>query len=163
MNASPTCITVLIGLGATAGIDAWNATLKRVAGVPSLDYCLLGRWIGHMPRGVVRHRKISAAAQTALECPLGWVAHYAIGVGLALVFTGLFPGWLAHPAPGPALAYGVATVVLPFFVLQPALGLGVASAATPRPLTARVKSLVTHGVYGLGLYAWAWAMRLWTA
>ncbi|OVZ64709.1 hypothetical protein CDO44_00395 [Pigmentiphaga sp. NML080357] len=56
----------------------------------------------------------------------------------------------------PALALGVATVVAPFFILQPGLGAGIAASKTPRPNAARLRSLVTHAVFGLGLYISAW-------
>ena len=48
--------------------------------------------------------------------------------------------------------FGVATVVFPLFVLQPALGLGIASSKTSKPAQARLKSLATHVVFGVGLY-----------
>jgi hypothetical protein len=145
-----------LGAGATAAIDAWNYGLRRVASITSLDYCLLGRWVGHLRSGVVRHRSIAAATRTAGECALGWAAHYGIGITLAAVFIAMAGSeWLVHPTVLPALAFGVITVVLPFFVLQPALGLGVASSATRNPRAARLKSLATHSVYGLGLYACA--------
>jgi hypothetical protein len=47
---------------------------------------------------------------------------------------------------------GVVTVVAPLFVLQPALGAGIASSKTPRPLFNSLKSLVTHVVFGIGLF-----------
>jgi Protein of unknown function (DUF2938) len=63
------------------------------------------------------------------------------------------PGnWLEHPTLPPALLYGIATVVFPLFIMQPALGLGVASSRTSRPGQARMKSLATHLVFGIGLY-----------
>ncbi|MGD2069946.1 MAG: DUF2938 family protein [Gemmatimonadota bacterium] len=37
-------------------------------------------------------------------------------------------------------------------MLQPALGLGIASSKAARPLQARAKSVGTHIVFGLGLY-----------
>jgi hypothetical protein len=40
------------------------------------------------------------------------------------------------------------------------IGLGVASARAPKPTQARLKSLGTHVVFGLGLYAGALALRL---
>jgi hypothetical protein len=52
----------------------------------------------------------------------------------------------------PALAVGIVTVLGPLFVLQPALGLGVASSNTPAPLFNSLKSLLTHTVFGFGLY-----------
>jgi len=36
----------------------------------------------------------------------------------------------------PALLYGIGTVALPFFILQPSLGLGMASSRTPKPAQA---------------------------
>jgi hypothetical protein len=42
---------IVIGAGAIAVMDLWAAFLRRGFGVSSLDYALLGRWIGHFPRG----------------------------------------------------------------------------------------------------------------
>lgn len=60
--------------------------------------------------------------------------------------------WLERPSPWPALLFGIVTTLVPYFVMQPALGLGVASSKAPRPLQARIKSLATHTMFGLGLY-----------
>lgn len=147
---------VAIGIGATLVMDLWNLFLRRAFGIPSLDYCLLGRWVRHIPEGTFRHASIASAAPKPGECTVGWIAHYTIGVGLALGFVALMSGgWLARPTVLPALLYGVATIVFPFFVLQPSLGLGVASARARDPARARLKSLATHTVFGLGLYLWA--------
>jgi hypothetical protein len=144
---------IAIGIGATLLMDLWNLFLKRTFGVPSLNYCLLGRWLRHMPGGTLRHAAITAAAQKPHECTVGWVAHYTIGVVFALGFIGLTSGdWLARPTVLPALLYGLATVVFPFLIMQPSLGLGIAASRTPNPMQARLKSLVTHTVFGIGLY-----------
>ncbi|MGO9828506.1 MAG: DUF2938 family protein [Myxococcaceae bacterium] len=52
----------------------------------------------------------------------------------------------------PALFIGLVSVVAPLFILQPALGAGIASSKTPRPVFNSLKSVVTHTVYGCGLY-----------
>ena len=147
---------IVIGIGATLVMDLWNLFLNRTFGVSSLNYCLLGRWLGHMPEGRFRHANIAAASHRPFECTAGWLAHYTIGVVFALVFVGLTSGdWLERPTLLPALVYGVATVVFPFFVMQPSLGLGVAASRTPEPNRARLKSLTTHTVFGVGLYVCA--------
>ena len=144
-----------MGVGATLIMDLWNLFLGRAFGIRSLDYCLLGRWLRHMP-ATFRHASIASAPRKAGECGVGWIAHYSIGISLALAFAlAVSDQWIARPTLAPALLYGIATVVFPFFVLQPSLGLGVASANAPRPAVARLKSLVTHTVFGCGLYAWA--------
>jgi DUF2938 family protein len=150
---------IAVGIGATLVMDAWNLFLKRAFGVRSLNYCLLGRWVRHLPEGTLVHASIAASPPKPLECPVGWAAHYMIGVVLGVTFVVLTEGaWLARPTLLPALVYGLATVVFPFFILQPSLGLGVASSRTPRPAQARLKSLATHTVFGIGLYVCALAV-----
>jgi hypothetical protein len=147
---------ILVGLGATLLIDVWALFLRRGFKIPSLDYCLLGRWLLHMPGGTFVHRGIAAASAKPRECLVGWVAHYLIGTSLALVFVILVSDrWLERPTLWPALAFGVATTLIPYFVMQPSFGLGIAASKTPKPTQARVKSLMTHTVFGLGLYGWA--------
>jgi hypothetical protein len=117
---------------------------------------MLGRWIGHMPSGKVRHASIAAAPPIRFECLIGPVAHYSIGAVLGVGFLLIVsPAWLARPTILPALAYGIVTVVFPFFVMQPAFGLGIASSRAPRPAFARVKSLMSHTAFGVGMYVCA--------
>jgi Protein of unknown function (DUF2938) len=153
MSTEEAITAIAIGLGATLLMDLWNLFLKRAFGIPSLSYCMLGRWLRHMPEGTLRHASIAAAAPKPFECQVGWIAHYSIGVVFALVFVALTSGdWLARPTLVPALLYGLVTVVFPFFLMQPSFGLGIAASRTPKPGAARLKSLATHTVFGLGLY-----------
>src|SRR5215207_10703854 len=150
---------IAVGLGATLLMDTWNLFLKYAFSIPSLNYCLLGRWVRHMP-GALRHANIAAAAPKPFECSVGRIAHYSIGAVLALMFVAITSGdGLARPALLPALLYGIATVVFPFFIMQPSIGLGVAASKTPNPTQARLKSLMTHSVFGVGLYVCAVLLR----
>lgn len=151
---------VAIGVGASLLMDVWNLLLKRAFGIPSLNYCLLGRWIGHMPRGTFRHSSIQLAPPKPMECVFGWVAHYTIGAGLAVGFLFVVSrAWLVEPVLLPAVLWGWGTAVFPFFVMQPAMGLGIAASRTAHPMQARVKSLATHTVFGVGLYLCAQALN----
>jgi hypothetical protein len=142
----------LIGAGATLVMDLWALLLKQFR-IPSLDFAHLGRWILHLPKGKWVHESIAQAAPMHGERIVGWCAHYAIGLTFAALLLATFGlRWARSPSPLPALAIGVATVVAPLFVLQPALGAGIASSKTPRPLFNSMKSVVTHLVFGLGLY-----------
>lgn len=147
---------IAIGIGASLFMDLWNLFLRRAFAIPSLNYCLLGRWLCHMPAGRFRHANINAAEPKSFECAVGWLGHYSIGVTLALGFVLLVSEhWLVRPTLPPALLYGVATVCFPYFLMQPALGLGIAGSGTPNPLQARLKSLATHVMFGVGLYVCA--------
>lgn len=144
---------LLIGVGATLFMDMWATLQKRILGVPRQNYALVGRWIGNLRRGRFTHENIAAAPAIRGEAMLGWFAHYAIGVaftGVLLAVWGV--EWVHKPTPGPAIVVGVATVVAPFFILQPGMGAGVAARKTPRPNIARLRSLVAHISFGIGLY-----------
>jgi hypothetical protein len=143
-----------IGTGATVVMDIWAVVRKRLFGVPALDYALVGRWLVHLTRGRLRHNPIAATPPVRNERLIGWTAHYAIGIAFAAVLLAVWGmAWASSPTLGPALIVGIAGVAAPFFVLQPGMGAGIAASRTPRPAMARMHSLVTHAVFGLGLHA----------
>jgi hypothetical protein len=146
-------MAVLIGTGATLIMDIWAVFLLRVFNIPSLNFCLVGRWLGHMLAGKFKHEKITLSSKRPAECVLGWSAHYLIGVLFALIMLGVVSNnWLVNPDLLPALLTGIVTLVIPFFIMQPAMGLGIAAAKTPHPWQARLKSTMTHVIFGCGLY-----------
>lgn len=147
-----------IGIGATAVMDVW-LQLLNARGIPSLNFALLGRWVGHIFHGRWSHDSIGKAAPVRGERALGWLVHYLTGIAFALVLGALVgPAWLRTPTVLPALAFGIATVLLPFLVMQPAMGSGFASSRTPSPAANRARSLANHTVFGLGLYVTALAL-----
>jgi len=147
---------IAIGIGATLLMDLWNLFLKHTFSIPSLNYCLLGRWLCHMPGGTFRHVSIANAPEKPFECAVGRIAHYTVGVVFALVFVTLVSvDWLVRPTLMPALLYGIVTVVFPFFIMQPSFGLGIGASRTSNPTQARLKSVATHTVFGVGLYVCA--------
>ncbi|EMW1015722.1 DUF2938 family protein [Serratia marcescens] len=134
---------LLTGVGATLCMDLWALLLRRRFGIPSLDYALVGRWF---------HATIITAPPRRGERTIGWILHYAIGIAFAFIPIGLAGiGWYAAPEPLIALLSGWLSLAAPFLVMQPALGFGVAAAKTAYPRKARLLSLLTHTVYGLGL------------
>src|SRR5688500_7701995 len=106
---------IAMGIGATVATDAWAWLRRRLFGTPPPNWGLVGRWIGHFPRGRFRHDGIANSAAIKRERVIGWATHYAIGIAFACVFVMLVgDAWLARPALLPALAFGVATVAAPF-------------------------------------------------
>jgi len=144
---------VVVGLGATLVMDLWAVFLKRAFSIPSSNYCFVGRWLRHMTDGIFKHPSIAADGQKPAECTIGWIAHYAIGVLFALALVALTtPRWLQSPTLMPALIFGAATVVMPLFIMHPSFGLGLAASKAPNPVQARLRSLMNHAVFGIGLY-----------
>jgi cation transport ATPase len=98
------------------------------------------------------------------ERVIGWSAHYAIGVFFAAALLAIWGlEWARRPTLAPALIISFLTLVATFFVMQPAMGAGIAASKTPRPNIARLRSIATHTVYGIGLYVSAWLRALLTS
>ncbi len=144
---------ILMGLGATLVFDLWGLFLKHAFKIPPSNICLVGRWLRYMPEGTFKHSNIVSAPQKSAECRVGWIAHYTIGIMFALAFVA-FAGnnWLQQPTPVPAIAFGVVTVLAPFLILQPSFGLGFAASKASNPTQARIRSLMNHTAFGVGLY-----------
>jgi hypothetical protein len=148
--------TIWSGVGATLAVDGWALLRRAWLRVPLPNYALVGRWFAHMPRGRLRHASMAAVPAVRGERLLGWLAHYAIGIGFAaLLPLGWGTAWMQQPRLVPALLVGVLTVAAPFLLMQPAMGMGIASSRAARPAVARWQSLITHAVFGFGLYACA--------
>jgi hypothetical protein len=134
-------------------MDLCALFLKRTFNVPPGNYCLVGRWLRHMPEGTIMHASIADAPQKRFECTVGWIAHYVIGAAYALAFVAFVSGsWLARPTVLPALLFGIGTVLVPFLVMHPSFGLGIAASKAPNPTQARLRSLMAHTSFGVGLY-----------
>jgi len=148
--------TILIGLGATLTFDLWGLLLKYSLRVPPSNLCLVGRWLCLMPEGIFRHECIGSAPRKSAECVVGWLSHYAIGVTFASIFVALAgTAWLQQPTPAAPVAFGLVTVFAPFFIMQPALGLGYAASKASNPAQARLRSMLNHAAFGIGLYLFA--------
>lgn len=61
MNGSAAFLAdaLVIGVGATAVLDLWSVLQRRVFGIPTLDFGMVGRWLGHLPRGRFRHEAMA--------------------------------------------------------------------------------------------------------
>jgi hypothetical protein len=142
-------------------MDVWALFARRAINIQGLDYALLGRWIGHFPRRRFLHERIASADPVRGERPLGWVAHYAIGIAFAFLLLAIWGlGWARSPTILPPMLIGLGTIVAPWFILQPGMGAGIAASRTPNPRAARLRNVATHTVYGIGLYASALALSV---
>ena len=152
---------ILIGTGATAFLDLWSAGRAWLSGTQKPDYALVGRWLAYLPRGRFFHDPIARSAPIRGEGAIGWIAHYAIGIAFAgILLAGWGSAWSHDPALVPALIVGIGSVAAPFLLMQPGMGAGIAIRRTSNPRAARLRSLTTHAIFGIGLYAAGWAARL---
>ena len=147
---------LIVGVGATALMDIFAVFQKAVFSVTPPNWCSVGRWIGYLARGQFSHQSIAKTPSIKGECTIGWIAHYLIGTVFGVtLFLLMGAEWARQPTLFPALTFGLITVFLPFFIMQPSLGLGIAASKTPKPNQARLRSLLNHFVFGVGLYVFA--------
>jgi hypothetical protein len=154
--------TGMLGTGATAVVDLWAIVRRALFGTPLPDYSLVGRWIGHMAHLRFRHASIADAAPVRGERPIGWIFHYGTGIAFAaMLVAGTSGAWLQRPTASAAMLVGIGTVAAPFLLLQPATGAGFAASRTARPGRARLQSLVTHAMFGAGLFFTGALLHAW--
>lgn len=148
--------SVFIGVFATAVIDLWALLLKKGFGLPTTNWAMVGRWFGHLPRGVFVHNPITESDAVAHEHLIGWVAHYVVGILYALLYFFVVVDVLSTtPTLLSAVVFGLLTLLVPAFILQPGLGLGVFARHAPQPGVTRLISLSLHVIFGVSLF-WGW-------
>lgn len=144
------------GVFATAVLDLWQRLLHAAAGIPPADWALIGRWFAYIPRGRLVHRPIGGSAAVPRELALGWTMHYLVGLAYGFAYLGLMVYGLDRP---PSLlnglVFGACSVVIPWFIMQPGLGIGVMGRLAPNPAVPVLNALASHVIYGVALFAGA--------
>ena len=155
----------LVGIGGTIVLDLGALFMARVMGRPATDWAMVGRWFGNMPRGRFVQETMTTAEPVKGELAIGWIAHYAIGIGYGLLLPAVWgQAWIDRPALLPAMILAWLLLAAPWFMMMPGMGMGIAGSRTPRPNITRLRSVMNHSIFGLGLYATAMALaRAWTA
>jgi len=143
-------ISVIIGVVATVAIDIWAVILSRGFNLPTTNWGMVGRWFGHLVKGKFIHKPISNSVKINHEITIGWVLHYAIGIVYGYTYMHIIQ---ESPGVTSALIFGLVTVLVPWFILQPGLGLGCIARLAPKPNVIRIINLSMHSIFGLGLYA----------
>jgi hypothetical protein len=154
---------VLMGILATAGQDLCAAVLSRVFRLPTGDLALVGRWLGHLPKGVLNHHSISESAVIPHERLVGWLAHYLLGIAFGVTYLSIIL-FLLHrdPTIASAVIFGLASLIMPWLIVQPSMGAGLFASRAPKPGLARSVTLTLHVAFGVSLYA-TWLLIQWHA
>jgi uncharacterized membrane protein YagU involved in acid resistance len=91
-----------------------------------------------------------ASAHLSIGPAVGWTIHFAVGIGLALLYAALFIHRLPGSPLGRGVLYGILVWIVAQLVFMPLVGAGVFSNGDVELLAG---SLLGHLVYG-GLTGW---------
>jgi uncharacterized membrane protein YagU involved in acid resistance len=91
-------------------------------------------------------------ARLSIGPALGWVLHFIIGMGLAVIYAAVFQDRLPGPPAVRGLLYGFMVFVVAQLVFMPLVGGGVFSRGDPELI---LGSLLGHLLYG-GVIGWAY-------
>jgi len=144
---------IVVGVVATLALDVWQQIYRLAFGMPITDWAIIGRWAAYVPEGQFVHEDIGKAAPVANELALGWIVHYVVGIGYAIVYLGLM--WFVFASPPDfisAIVFGAISVGVTWFVMEPILGAGVMASKTPKPPAVMAHDFTSHLSFGFGLF-----------
>lgn len=143
---------VATGIGATIVFDLVSILRQGWAFTHGF-YCLVGRWVGSLHHTGFAHDDIRASAPVANEAVLGWGSHVLLGVTYGIGFVFAFgSSAISAPQLWQGLSFGLVTVLVPWFVFQPLFGWGIGMSKAPEPWKMRMKGVINHTVFGLGIW-----------
>jgi len=140
------------GVLGTLAMDLLNNLVARTGVFLKIDVAMIGRMAAGWTRGRFRYGHPDEMEQVPNEMIYGYLAHFAIGVGLAVPFVLGWDLWIGGSAsPVWAVLYGVATTAASFFFVYPSMGLGAFGRRSPERIKAFITPLANHLFYGVGL------------
>lgn len=140
---------VLVGIIATVALDvvAGAGVALHFFRIP-----LYGRWFLYALRGTLRHKDLermpAVRGENALMLPL----HYLAGILLAAVYLFVLDAFsVGAGSVLLAAAYGLATSVIPLFLMLPSMGYGMLGLRGGRDMSWLREILLMHLGYGAGI------------
>ncbi len=140
------------GVSGTMVMDLLNHLFARTGMLSKIDMGMIGRMSAGWAHGRFRYRHPDEMEQAANEMLYGFITHYAIGVGLALIYVFGWDLLVGGPvSPVWALVYGIATTAASLFFVFPSMGFGVCGRRSPEGIRSPLSSLANHLFFGVGM------------
>jgi len=144
---------LVVGLVANVTLDVWQQVFRLLFKFPITNWAMVARWIAHIPQGHLAWPDIGKAPPVPNELFWGWVVHYAVGPSLGALYVALMRFVFHQPLSfAAAFAFGIVTVAITWFVIEPLLGAGPAARNVPNGNLVRAQDLTSHAAFGVGLY-----------
>ena len=151
---------VLAFLGGIVGavlMDITETVAARMGITSGVNVALVGRWFMGLTRGQLGHADILESKPVPGEVSMGWAFHLLVGGGGVALLYPLFFQYSGFALPISHLLggvlFGLATSLLPWFILLPSFGWGLFGRRGPPGSNALLASTLSHIPYGLGVGA----------
>lgn len=144
---------LVVGIVGNVTLDLWQQIVRIVFHQPITNWAMVARWVGHLPEGKLMWDDIDKAPPVPHENVWGWVVHYVVGPGLGVFYVALVRFVVHEPLSfASAMTFGVLSVSLTWFVVEPLLGLGPMASHLPNRTAVRILDFTSHLSFGFGLY-----------
>ena len=152
------------GVFATVTMDAAMVLAARLApeafASDKISPEMIGRWAAGLARGRWRHEDVSAETLVRGELWIGLAAHYLTGVTLTQFYLAVAGRGGRRPGVSAAIAYGVATGVLPLLLMYPSMGYGCCGRRSGDARRIVRAMFLGHVAFGAGIGAWKATRRM---
>jgi len=141
------------GSVATLSMDVLSGLAVWTGATAPLPPGLVGRWFASVARMHAFHDDIARAAPVSHELAIALPVHYMIGVCLTALYLLALSELRSSPRTlTAALAFGLATNLLPWLVMFPSMGYGFFGVHGPAGTKLFLSSLLSHAFFGLGIW-----------
>jgi hypothetical protein len=143
---------IAAGVIGTIAMDLLNFLFARFRIITIIDISMIGRMAAGWVRGRFFYESPTEIKEIKNDKLFGFLAHYAIGICLALPYVSIWYIFVELPfSPTWAIVYGILTTVGSWFFIFPSMGLGICGLKSPEKLKATFSSLANHLFYGIGM------------
>ena len=145
-------------IGGIVGSVLMDITEEKMAkaGIYSgVSTAYVGRWASGLMKGIFFHQNISDTASVNNEIRIGRIFHFVVGGGVVALFYPVLIELVAFGQPLnyllSATVFGLATSILPWFVLMPSFGWGLFGSRAPEGARPFISPVLSHIPYGFGI------------
>ena len=143
---------IFAGIIACLAMDIFQRLLLMTFSHPPSNWAVVGRWAFHVLRTARLYQPaIDSATEIRGEHAFGWIVHYAVGIGYAVVYAGFLQTGLLTTSLYDGLIFGFLSVVIPWFFFLPVMGKGIMGKYTATPAKVCMLALANHCVFGVGM------------
>lgn len=144
--------SIIIGVASTIFMDVATKLRELLFQIKPLNYALVGRWFLSWKSRTFLHKNITQSPVKKFEVFFGWFIHYLVGIFWAYLYLILNDFYSFEKIFISILIFVLLSTLVPFLIMQPALGFGFFALNTTSPLKSIKNSIISHTFFGIGLY-----------